>query len=279
MPSIGRRAAKRISARTRAVDGIVLPARLRRALLAWRYPDGPDRLVRSPVFLFSPVRSGSTLLRVLLNTHSQICAPHEMHLNRLRITASQRYLRRSLKELGFTTRDLEDLLWDRVLHRQLVSAQKSIVVDKTPQNLALWPRIARSWPHARYLFLVRHPAAITHSLAKARPDVPLLEHASWILKYGSQLNDARSHLPGLTVRYEELTADPEAATRRICSWLGVRWERAMLDYGRVSHGRYVAGIGDWSENIRSGKIQQARPLPPASEVTPLLQPLAADWGY
>src|SRR3954470_10054533 len=54
----------------------------KRALLPDR---GTSRLVRSPVFVLSSVRSGSTLLRVLLNSHSQIRAPHELHLRTLQV--------------------------------------------------------------------------------------------------------------------------------------------------------------------------------------------------
>ena len=39
-----------------------------------------DRMVRAPVFVMCTLRSGSTLLRVLLNSHSRIHAPHEIHL-------------------------------------------------------------------------------------------------------------------------------------------------------------------------------------------------------
>src|SRR3954467_12084339 len=39
-----------------------------------------DRLLEQPVFVLSSIRSGSTLLRVLLNSHTAIHAPHELHL-------------------------------------------------------------------------------------------------------------------------------------------------------------------------------------------------------
>ena len=42
--------------------------------------DPADRLVTAPTFILSSVRSGSTLLRLLLDSHPDICAPHEMHL-------------------------------------------------------------------------------------------------------------------------------------------------------------------------------------------------------
>ena len=39
-----------------------------------------DRLLEPPVFVMCTLRSGSTLLRVLLDSHSQIHCPHELHL-------------------------------------------------------------------------------------------------------------------------------------------------------------------------------------------------------
>ncbi len=261
----------------RRSKNVELPAPVRKAQIAWQYPDGPDRLVSSPVFLFSPSRSGSTLLRTILNSHSQICAPHEMHLNRLKVSVSQKYARKALDELGLTTDELENLLWDRVLHQQMLLSRKSIIVDKTPHNVSFWPRVAASWPSAKYLYLLRHPAAIARSHAEARPNVDFDTHVRGVLWYGKHIAAAREHLPGHLVRYEEIVSDPEQTTQAICSWLGVHWENSMLDYGKYSHGSFQRqGTGDWSDNIKSGKIQPLRPPP---ETPPALVDLAREWGY
>ena len=53
----------------------------------------------------------------------------------------------------------------------------------------------------------------------------------------------------------------------------------MLEYGRVGHGRFRAGLGDWSENIKSGRVQPAAPLPPADEVPAPLRAVCRTWGY
>lgn len=257
--------------------GIALPPSLRKTQVHWQFPDGADRLVTSPVFLLSPTRSGSTLLRSILDSHSRICAPHELHLNRLKVEVPKKYARKSMAELGLSTLDLENLLWDRVLHRQLTMSRKSIIVDKTPHNVLSWQRVAAAWPRARYLYLLRHPASIARSHAEARPHVDWAHHVQVPLLYGRHIAEAREHLPGHLVRYEELVTDPEGTTRGICSWLGVRWERSMLDYGRFDHGTYRRqGTGDWSDNIKSGKIQPLRPPPPTP---PALRELAEAWGY
>ena len=277
MTTVGQRVLTRFRAISRRCKTRVLPAQLRKVQVQWDYPDGPDRLVPSPVFLFSPSRSGSTLLRSILNSHSQVCAPHEMHLNRLDVTVTKKFARAAMDDLGLTELDLENLLWDRVLHRQLVISRKSIVVDKTPHNVIFWQRIADAWPRARYLYLIRHPAAIVQSHAEARPQVDTSEHVNGVLGYARHIAEAREQLPGHLVRYEDLVTRPEEVTRAICSSLGVRWERTMLEYGRFSRDSHRRqGTGDWSDNIRSGAIQPLRPPP---ETPPELADLAAKWGY
>lgn len=243
---------------------------------AWREQADADHLVPHPVFVLSPVRSGSTLLRVLLDTHSEICAPHELHLNTLRVSTNREYARKSLKASGLSLEDLENLLWDRALHRLLVRTGKRIIVDKTPQNAMVWPRIHEFWPGARYLHLHRHPASMVASLDRARPDQSTEFHVERIRTYGEHLDAARAALPGPTIRYEELTVDPERVTQEICRYLGVPWQRRMLKYKKDT---FRAGIGDWSANIKSGRIQPARPLPEPDEVPEGLRELSQSWGY
>src|SRR3954463_15450183 len=86
-----------------------------------RRPRGPlpgDRLLRAPVFVLCTVRSGSTLLRVLLTSHSQIHAPQEMHLRDLEAGVKSPYAQQSLREIGLDDTQLRYLLWDRLLHRE-----------------------------------------------------------------------------------------------------------------------------------------------------------------
>ncbi|MGZ8650335.1 MAG: sulfotransferase, partial [Solirubrobacteraceae bacterium] len=63
-----------------------------------------DRLVEAPVFVICTLRSGSTLLRVLLDSHSQIRSPHELHLRYVSVQFDERWSERSMAELGLDTR-------------------------------------------------------------------------------------------------------------------------------------------------------------------------------
>jgi hypothetical protein len=65
-----------------------------------------DRLIREPVFLCSSVRSGSTLLRAILNSHSQVHAPHETHFRRMQVVMTTEPVRQAMTALDLNVRDL-----------------------------------------------------------------------------------------------------------------------------------------------------------------------------
>jgi hypothetical protein len=236
--------------------------------------------VQRPAFILSSVRSGSTLLRVLLNSHSRIHSPHELHLRHIGVGVDVAYAEKALGEIGLDEERLRFLLWDRVLHRELSSAGKELLVNKTPNDVFVAEEIRRCWPDSRFIFLLRHPVSTARSRAAARKDKDSEQrNLEMVLRYATALEAARQRFDGLTVRYEELTAEPERVTREVCEFLGVPWESAMLDYGRHEHGRFKPGLGDWSEKIKSGQIQPPDPLPSPDEIPPELREISEAWGY
>jgi hypothetical protein len=186
--------------------------------------------------------------------------------------------------LQLTVDDLEHMLWDRVLAESLQRSGKPRLVVKTPSNVLIWDRIAACWPDAKFVYLLRHPAAVVASLhASFNPewhpgkDGSVDESVAKVVRYMTALKQAREGRDGCTVRYEELTTAPDTVVRGLCDFLGVPFEPAMLDYGRFDHDGFTVGLGDSSLNIRSGRIQPPAPLP---EQTPAeLAGICASWEY
>lgn len=249
---------------------------------AVRPPADPvaDRLLVAPVFVLSAPRSGSTLLRVVLDSHSELHAPIETHVRRLAVRYTTPMVAGAMNALGHNPADVQHLLWDRVLHRELLRSGKATLVEKTPSNVFVAERFARCWPDARFVFLLRHPLSIARSWHEADPvRRPMSRAVPHTLKYMAALERARQSLPGTTVRYERLTADPAAETRRLCAELGIPWEPGMLSYGRQDHGAFRKGAGDWQDKIRSGIVLRGRPLPAPEEVPEELREMCRRWGY
>jgi hypothetical protein len=238
-----------------------------------------DRMVKQPAFILCSVRSGSTLLRVLLNSHSQLHAPPELHLGDVSVNVKGRYSEKWLREARLEPKLLEYLLWDRVLDRELQRSGKRYIVNKNPTDVFVADRIRECWPDARLIFLLRHPLSIARSRHRARPQDTVERNHEMVLRYCNALQGAREAHPGLTVRYEDLTADPAAVTQEVCAFLGVGWEAEMLEYGRFHHGRFGPGLGDWTENIKSGSIRPPGPMPSPDEIPHALRDICAAWGY
>ncbi|MFH8470011.1 sulfotransferase family protein [Streptomyces sp. NPDC017991] len=252
-----------------------------------------DRLLRRPVFIMSPVRSGSTLLRMLLNAHSRLHSPHELHIRRLEVDFGSRLSQRAMSALDLERGDLEHLLWDRVMHRELVRSGKDVLVEKTPSNAFVHRRIRDCWPDARFVFLLRHPVSIARSWHEGDPEKRTFDEAAAdALRYMKAVENARRAItdghpdahPGgqavhHTLRYEDLTADAEKEMRDLCAFLDVGFEPSMLDYGRRDDTLVVKGLGDWRDKIRTGQVQSGRALPAEDEIPELLRTMCTAWGY
>ena len=237
-----------------------------------------DRLLEQPGFVMCTLRSGSTLLRVLLDSHSQLHCPHEIHLRYLSVNLETKWVEGSMREMGLDQERLEYLLWDRLLQRELASSGKSKLVTKTPNDVFIADRIKACWPDAKLIFLLRHPAAIVRSRRNVQTDDADPEkNVALIRRYCEALERARQTYDGVTIRYEDLTSDPEATMRRVCEHLEVAFEPQMLDYGTHDHGRYKVGLGDWKDKIKTGQVQP--PEPPPEEIPEPLREIAATWGY
>ncbi|MFI6877256.1 sulfotransferase family protein [Streptomyces sp. NPDC050400] len=262
---------------------VTTPKPVKRPAPEYRCTDDPatDRLLRRPVFIMSPVRSGSTLLRMLLNAHSRLHSPHELHIRRLEVGYGSKLSERAMDALDLSRGDLEHLLWDRVLHRELVLSGKDVVVEKTPSNAFVYRRIRDCWPDARFVFLLRHPVSIARSWHEGDPEKRTYEEAcADALRYMTAVDHARKGITGgHTLRYEELTTDPEGRLRALCAFLGVDFEPSMLAYGERDGTQLQKGLGDWRDKIRTGSVQAGRPLPEDDEVPEVLRPISKAWGY
>ena len=121
-----------------------------------------------------------------------------------------------MKELGLDPARAEHLLWDRILHRELTASGKSIIADKTPNTVFMSTACARV---ARRALHLPAPPPGRHR-ASRRPPVTHEGGVELIVATPGR-SRRRVGATGHTVRYEALTAGPDAGLREVCSFLGV----------------------------------------------------------
>jgi hypothetical protein len=99
------------------------------------------------------------------------------------------------------------------------------------------PHLARAFPDARFVLVVRDPRAVVASLVamaerdptqRAHP-LSYLRHWRKQIAFGARFAADRGLAPRVrTLVYERLVRDPEGELRALCAWLGIDFEEAML---------------------------------------------------
>lgn len=230
------------------------------------------------LFVLSPPRSGSTLLRVMLAGHSRLFAPQELYLGCFaNMRSYDRHLGGTALNMGLVAAIAEVLsrtgAWNLYNQWQKEAVATSEIysffgsrigdrtlVDKSPLFFppqAVIRRLALLFPRARFIHLVRHPVACIGSYARERfhgifgetRDLDPYDCAEWswtrvqegILEIEAELEPGRMQ----RLYFEDLATNPEQALRRLCPSLGLSFEPALLT--PYSGHRMVAGgfqVGD-----------------------------------
>jgi protein-tyrosine sulfotransferase len=260
-----------------------------------------------PIFILSCARTGSTLLRFLLDTHPQVYAPPELHLGRL---ASDLYLTLAGlrgRDIGSIARKEDpDLLQEVAAHLEgLVDAAarrrgKQTWCEKSPANLEHRELLARLFPRARFICLHRCHADVVASclessrygflpvlaeyVARSPRDVLQALTSYWADGAAALLDFERRHRDRTwRLRYEDLVGEPEVTLEALFGFLGLPWSPGLL--GAAFTTAHDPGIGD--RHIRfSGKLLRDRvgagrdiPFALGPDLEARVGALAAELGY
>jgi hypothetical protein len=222
------------------------------------------------VFLIGSARSGTTLLRRIVDAHPQIAITPETHWvprwyeKRKGITPDGLVTRDVLEALGAHRRfprfevrleDLERLLerGQPVTYSAFVSGfydlfgrtrGKRLVGDKTGEYARHIPTLHALWPQARFVHLIRDGRDVCLSVLewKEKPGASrfvtwdedrVATTALWWKRNVRLAREAAVALPPelyYEIRYEALVTRPEEECRRLCDFLDVRFDDSMLRF-------------------------------------------------
>ena len=253
----------------------------------------PHRLLdaagRPPMpFIVGTGRCGSTLLRLMLDSHPDLAIPDETHfIPRLVSLANQGADRRGLADAmqgdprwASWGIDAPQLLTRANSHNAPPLASvlraffecyasrfgKSRYGDKTPPYVYEMPRIRQLFPEARFVHLVRDGRDVALSMRESAWWGPktLADTAAW---WSNTILTARAHGTGapdyLEVRFEDLVLEPEATLRRICAFIDLPWNAAMLRYHEFADERLKELVGFQTEGgkyISTGHLRDLHKL-------------------
>lgn len=219
-----------------------------------------------PIFVVGANRSGTTLLRLLLNAHTRIAIPEEVQyfhsyiagvpiekwkepqLSRTQYTS---FLDQFLSESNVVMPELDK---DEVLRTLLDSGDTSLKApyqvvlgqwaqyhgkvrwgEKTPANLFYADVIMEMFPEAQFIHMVRDPRAGVASMKRASffPDDVVLNALGRRKYMTAGRAILEKHVPPesrILLQYEDLVTRPDEVIKKLCTFLKEEYEPGMLQF-------------------------------------------------
>ncbi|MGN6474854.1 MAG: sulfotransferase family protein, partial [Mycobacteriales bacterium] len=235
-------------------------------------PDPPHR----PIFIVGSNGSGTTLLRLMLDSHEHIAIPEETGF--LRLAATHRwvpYWRLGgdwYRNLGLSEDQLYAELakfYGGLFSGYAAARGKQRWGDKTPFHVWHLDLALRMFPEAQVIGIVRHPAAVVSSMRRrfrrsVNAGIPHWRRSNrQLIHAGARLGDRF-----VLLRYEDLVTDPEPTMRALLERLGEPWSDAVLahhqvqpvaestGFTRTDRAIDTASIAEWESQLTKAELNR-----------------------
>ena len=234
----------------------------------------------APIYIIGTERSGSNLLRVILNAHSGIDIPHPPHIMRYFADLEGGY--GDLAQASVRTDLVNDVL--RLIDTHIYPWEVDLDVERVvnearPANLlgifaAIYDQHLahtgkRRWgckstfmvhhiqaaldrdPEARFVWIIRDPRDVAASSRKSvfSPFHPHFTARLWDDQQREGLAMEARHPSSVhRLHYERLLSDPEGTIRELCDFLGEPFEADLLAHERTAAAKKGAQLSESWEN-------------------------------
>ncbi len=235
--------------------------------------DAESKSLDTPIFLIGYARSGTTLIKAILNSHPEIHLAHEPEilkgLSNMGIAPGQlinrqiradlfaethikKPFRRFLETISEIRRQEiiadENLSSVAALYRALVRNQHSSGYwgDKSLTNHRYLDELIQLFPQAKVLVIVRDPRETVYSVvnkrSKAEPTSELIsnQYNKFAMKWNDWANNMLDKVerfqPGqaLVIRFEDLVSAPKETVGKVMDWLGLDHDFDQMERARQS---------------------------------------------
>ena len=200
-------------------------------------------MINQPIFLVGAERSGTTLLRLMLNNHPDIVWMPEFEyavdlVNNQGHYPSLNYFYEYLEtDRNFQANNLyidKKLTYSQLVNdfmqQTLSASQKSLIGATVHRN---FDRLLYIWPDARFVHIIRDPRDVARSnIGMGWAGNVFYGVDRWIEAETLWEQIKTKILPEkyIEILYENLICEPEQKLTDICHFLNITYDKLMLDY-------------------------------------------------
>ena len=242
-----------------------------------------------PIFIACAPRSGSTLLRLILDAHPQLAVPSPCWMYELNYPYLYSYGDLSNKdnfcalaqdvhdnkfvqnlELGVDVEELMGLATEQNfkgiyegIHIYYAKGKGKVRWgEKSPRDCFWVDDIVRDFPDAQIVHLTRDGRDMAIDICQAEEMLPNNLYAGaniWRENNMAVINSAKNldSKNYYRVRYEDLCADPEPTLKKVCDFLGEDYDSAMLAHHETDSTKHWSSK---SNHVKTGPAHQHRLL-------------------
>ena len=235
----------------------------------------------APIFVGGEGRSGTTLLRVMLDAHPSIaCGPESHFLTDPEFERFHRHFRktwhRRAEGYGYGPSEVDDLFRDFArnwFETYMRRHGKRRWADKTPQTIRVLPYLWELFPTAKFVHMIRDGRDVACSIIPLKWGPNNLKDAAkrWVSCIEAGVRHRGVAARYMEIRYEDLVLQPERELRRLCEWIGEPFDAAMLAHAEREHdlapgtetsasqvGKpvYTSAIGRWKRDLSPSDVRK-----------------------
>lgn len=196
----------------------------------------------TPFFVVGSVRSGTTLLRLMLGQHSQICRCEEMDfitgdlIDANIMRDPSQYVRKLRLHRGFRLSgyDIDESLTFPEMAESFLAQRRAM--DEKPLFGATvhhhFDHLPQLWPDARFIYLRRDPRDVSRSCVQMgwagstwhASDFWINAEEAW-----TKLDELVPQHNRMVIKFEDLVSECPARLQEICGFLDVEYEPDMME--------------------------------------------------
>jgi Sulfotransferase family len=252
-----------------------------------------SRMDDRPIFIVGSMRSGSTMLRLILDSHPRIAIGAETGfmgaLLANRRIPGWKHGAEWFGRIGWSGQEMDARLrefYSGMFERHARSQGKVRWGDKTPFHTSHMQEMGEVFPDAAFVGIVRHAGAVASSLHRGFHYAFDEAVGYWCDVNRQMLTSAGELGDRFTLcRYEDLVSDSESVLREVMAALGEEFDDALLRHHEVQRAQGAPKLTDGSTSSRD-PIDARRAERWADEVTDaerdrlaVAGPLGAVFGY